>query len=153
MLPPLPSIEPKENLALDALYERRINSVAPPSLVWASEAPMSLSAEPMPPRRTLELVPPADPWDVWRTPTETETETETGSGPGSERAGAPQFAEVLIDEEMLAVGAQSSSLRRIPAGTLLSLSLSVSVSLSLSLSLPAGTLHVALCGPPSHFRP
>ena len=114
MLPPLPllpSIEPKESLAVDVLYRRRVE---PSLLVWASEAPLSLSAEPLLPRWTLELGPPANPWDVWRTPTERETETVTGS----ERAGAPEFAEALIDEEMLAVGAQSSSLRRIPAGTL-----------------------------------
>ena len=101
-----PSIGPRDEIvdSVALLYERRVEAS---ELGWAADEPQRLGSEPMPPRRTLDLVPPMDTWDVWRTPAERE-------GGGS--SGAPEFVEVMIDDDMLAVGAESSSLRRIPAG-------------------------------------
>lgn len=62
-----------------------------------------------------------DTWDIWRTPTEAAAAAQSSSS-SSDAAVAggqpppPEFVEVIIDDDMLAVGAESSSLRRIPAG-------------------------------------
>lgn len=114
MLPAVadPSADPRDKIAdaTELLYERRVD---PSSLVWAADRHQQLRSEPMPPRRTLDLVPPTDAWDVWRTPAETAAAAQSAADGGP---GAPEFKEVMIDQEMLAVGAESSSLRRIPAG-------------------------------------
>ena len=60
-----------------------------------------------------------DTWDIWRTPTEAAAAQPSSSSSDAAVAGQPpppEFVEVIIDDDMLAVGAESSSLRRIPAG-------------------------------------
>ena len=60
-----------------------------------------------------------DTWDIWRTPTEAAAAQPSSSSSDAAVAGQPpppEFVEVIIDDDMLAMGAESSSLRRIPAG-------------------------------------
>ena len=64
-----------------------------------------------------------DTWDIWRTPTEAAAAAAAQPSSSSSDAAVaggqpppPEFVEVIIDDDMLAVGAESSSLRRIPAG-------------------------------------
>lgn len=104
----VPSVEAPDELDGRLVYERRVEAS---SLVWAAEDVPRLGSGPLPARRAVELVPPTDTWDVWRTPAEAHRRADEDGG-----GGAPEFVEVLIDDEMLAVGAESSSLRRIPAG-------------------------------------
>ena len=52
----------------------------------------------VPPRHTLEAVAPGDTWDVWSSPS-------AAAAAGQVSAGLPEYVEVVIDDEMLAVGA------------------------------------------------
>ena len=62
---------------------------------------------PEPASCTIELVTNSAEWDVWRSPAEAQRYDEEKDKP-------PPYTEVGIDAEMMATGAESSSLRRLP---------------------------------------
>ena len=76
---------------------------------WPAADRERSATAPSAPRHALEIAPRADKWDVWATPEQAAAANDGSSEP-------PAFEEVVIEDEMLAAGADSSSLRRLPAG-------------------------------------